>query len=80
MSPMRAAGFPPINTVADPLTITSGGPTHKHISPTTAAGNPAINTFGAEVLMMGPPTCGTIGVNGQVCMSVIRAANGMKAC
>ena len=32
MSPMRAAGSPPIITVTDPFAMTSGGPAHVHMS------------------------------------------------
>ena len=78
-SPNRAAGFPPIITVAEPFTIVSGGPTQIHKSPTTAAGKPPISTVGTQGPDTGPPTCGfgpgsTIG---QVCMSEIRAAGGI---
>src|SRR5690606_3084957 len=79
VSPCRAAGRPPIMTVADPFTIVSGGPTQVHISPTTAAGRLPINTVGTPGPTMGPPTWGTGGTPvvtiGQLCISVIRAAN-----
>src|SRR6266478_2176557 len=39
-SPIRAAGKPPISTVGEAFTITSGGPTHTAISVIRAAGNP----------------------------------------
>ena len=71
-SPCRAAGFPAIITEEDPLVILSGGPTHKHILPTVAAGSPPINTVGMPGGMMGPPVCGVPGggggglINGQV--------------
>jgi hypothetical protein len=72
---MRAAGMFPINTVADPLAIVSGGPVQVHISPIRAAGIPPMSTVGHPGGMMGPPTCGTTPVTiGQVCMSVTRAA------
>ena len=78
---MRAAGTPPIITVADPLTIESGGPTHTAMSPTRAAGSPAIKTMGHPGPLIGPPTCGiggTPGVHmGHRCMSVSLAAGGM---
>ena len=82
VSPWRAAGFFPIITVAEPLTIVSGGPTHVAESPTTEAGSLQINTVGSPGPMMGPPTWGmgegTAGVcMGHVCMSVSRAAGGM---
>jgi hypothetical protein len=80
-SPILAAGLPPIITVADPLTIESGGPTQTHMSPTTAAGIFAINTVATPGPEIGPPTCGmggTAGVCiGQVCISVNLAAKGI---
>ncbi len=82
VSPIRAAGFPPIITVAEPFTIASGGPTQTQLSPTTAAGNPPISTVGAPGPTTGPPTCGIGDGNagvciGQVCISVILAAGGI---
>lgn len=81
VSPMRAAGLPPIITVADPLMMLSGGPVHMHISPMTAAGSLPINTVGAPGPMTGPPAWGMGGKPGvcigQVCMSVILAAGGI---
>ena len=81
MSPIRAAGLLQINTVIEPSTITSGGPTHTHCDVTVAAGRPPISTVGPPGVTIGPPTCGiggTPGVTmGQVCMSVIRAAGGI---
>ena len=75
-SPILAAGKPPINTVAEPTMITSGGPVQTHMSVRRAAGNPPINTVGAPGDMIGPPTCGTTPVTiGQICMSVSLAAN-----
>jgi len=76
VSPKRAAGFPPIRTVADPMTIVSGGPVHTSISPRHAAGRPPINTVGDPGGRIGPPTCGIDGgvTIGQTCMSVILAA------
>ena len=80
MSPIRAAGLPPIITVADPMTMTSGGPTQVHISPTRAAGIPDMITVGQHGGIIGLPTCGTTPVTiGQVCISVIRDAGGMDA-
>jgi hypothetical protein len=74
-SPMRAAGLPPINTVAEPITMLSGGPTHTHISPRQAAGKPPIKTVGTPGGKIGPPTCGTGPVDiGHVCISEILAA------
>lgn len=55
-SPIRADGLPPINTVALPSIIVSGGPTQTHISPTTAAGIEPISTLGTPGPIMGPPT------------------------
>lgn len=79
---MRAAGLPPIKTVAEPLTTESGGPTQTQLSPTTAAGSPPINTVGQPGPTIGPPTWGIGGVPGvcigQVCRSVTRAAGGMS--
>jgi hypothetical protein len=76
LSPIRAAGLPPINTVPDPAAMVSGGPVQTHMSPTVAAGNPPISTVGAPGGNTGPPTCGTgPGFTiGQVCISVILAA------
>lgn len=81
VSPILAAGLPPIITVADPLTIVSGGPTQVHIPVAVAAGSPPIITVGTPGGRIGPPTCGmggTAGVTiGQTCMSETRAAGGM---
>ena len=78
LSPIRAAGFPPNITLEDPETMLSGGPTQVHMSPTVAAGCPAISTVAAPGGRMGPPTCGMGGVpgvsNGQTCMSPTLAA------
>src|ERR1700735_1199384 len=72
---MRACGILMVNTVNDPSTITSGGPTQTAISVTRAAGRPPISTVGARGARMGPPTCGTRTVTmGQTCMSVNLAA------
>jgi hypothetical protein len=77
-SPILAAGFPQINTVADPSTIESAGPTQTALSPKTAAGIFPINTVGAPGPTIGPPTCGMGGCPavtiGQVCISVSLAA------
>jgi hypothetical protein len=83
-SPMRAAGMPPIITVADPMAMVSGGPVQVQLSPTTAAGRLPTNTVGTPGPTMGPPTCGmglgTAGVcMGQVCISVNRAANDIRS-
>jgi hypothetical protein len=49
------------------------------MSPILAAGSPEMMTVGQHAGMMGPPTCGTTPVTmGQVCMSEIRAAGGMR--
>src|SRR5215210_7322966 len=81
LSPMRAAGFLPIMTFVDPMTMLSGGPVHTHMSPTVAAGMPLISTVGTPGPVIGPPTCGIGGVpgvaRGQTCMSPTRAAGGM---
>ena len=60
MSPTRAAGLPPINTVAEPIAIMPGPPgTHggtRHgcvIEPTTAAGKFPIRTVGTVLAMIG---------------------------
>jgi hypothetical protein len=81
-SPILAAGLPQIMTVADPMTMASGGPTQTQLSPTTAAGILPISTVGAPGPATGPPTWG-IGEGkagvcmGQVCISVNRAAGGI---
>src|SRR3954451_3507488 len=81
LSPTRAAGFLPIITLVDPMTIVEGGPTHTHMSPTTAAGIFAISTVGTPGPVIGPPTCGIGGVPGvcigQTCMSPRGAAGGI---
>lgn len=45
-------------TVKEPRAIMSGGPTHVAISPTRAAGIPAMITVGQHGGKIGPPTCG----------------------
>src|SRR5688500_12431676 len=81
LSPMRAARRLLMSTVVEPLTMTSGGPTQRHLSVTRAAGRKPMITLGEHVGRIGPPTCGiggTPGVTiGQVCMSVKRAAGGI---
>jgi hypothetical protein len=77
ISPCLAAGLPPINTDVLPFTITSGGPAQTHMSETTDAGNPPISTFATEGPVTGPPTCGLGVAKGQVCISVILAAEGI---
>lgn len=56
VSPILAAGFPQIKTVADPFIIESGGPTQTHESPSTATGNFPIITVGAPGPVKWPPT------------------------
>src|SRR5687768_266467 len=65
-----AAGSPPINTVAEPLTMAST----PHVSPNRAAGSPPIKTVGAPGGMMG---VGTPDVAALTMKSVIRAAGSM---
>src|SRR5215218_1159237 len=81
VSPIRAAGCPPINTVADPLMILSGGPAQVRRSPILAAGIYSIITVGQPGGITGPPTWGappgfTIG---QVCISPTLAAPGISS-
>jgi hypothetical protein len=65
-------------TVPDPAIMVSGGPVHVSISPTFAAGDPAISTVGAPGGSTGPPTCGTVPVIiGQICISPTLAAIGI---
>lgn len=74
-SRIRAAGKPLTRTVKDPITITSGGPTHVNMSEIRAWGRHPVSTVIAQGGRMGPPTCGTSTVSiGQMCMSVARAA------
>jgi hypothetical protein len=42
--------------VGEPIAITSGGPTHTHMSPTRAAGILPISTVGQHGGIIGPPT------------------------
>ncbi len=56
MSPMRAAGMPPIITVKEPSAMTSGGPTQTHMPPTVAAGIAPMSTVGTPGGNTGPPT------------------------
>src|ERR1039458_7504069 len=71
MSPMRAAGKPPIMTVLEPIAITSGGPTQTSISVTRAAGRKPIITVRQQGPEIGPPTCGTRTVTmGHTCTFV----------
>jgi hypothetical protein len=80
-SPIRAAIRPPIKTVADPIAMTSGGPTQTHMSVARTAGWPAIRTVGHPGGRIGPPTCGIGGrpgvTIGHTCISPIRAAGGI---
>ena len=62
LSPIRAAGFPPIFTVPEPCDIEEGGPTQIQVSPTTAAGIFPIKTVGSPGPRMGPPTWGIVPV------------------
>ena len=55
VSPIRAAGRPPISTVAEPFTMVSGGPTQTAMSEATAAGMPPISTVGTPGPVIGPP-------------------------
>lgn len=80
VSPMRAAGMPPMKTVAEPLAIMSGGGTTQPgggvtISKARAAGKPPISTVVHPGGRMGNggPTGGT-----DECKSVIRAAGGIR--
>jgi hypothetical protein len=76
LSPTRAAGFPPINTVDEPFIILSGGPLHVHKSPNLAAGKPPISTVTDPAGSTGPPKCGTPPglIIGQMCISLTLAA------
>lgn len=83
VSPIRAAGFLPINTVDDPLTIVSGwggGPLQSNVSPMRAAGNLPIKTVGQPNTIIPPPACGiggTPGVTmGHMCLFDNTAAGG----
>src|SRR5689334_24817003 len=76
MSPIRAAGRPPIRTVTLPITIGDGGcgPARGGIvqatmSPITAAGKPPIRTFG---------TPGPVIIPGWPIGSRMRAAGGIS--
>ncbi len=66
-SPTRAAGIPPIRTVADPLAMTSA----PQLSPIRAAGIPPISTVGAPGGIIG---VGIAEVRVLTIMSVTRAA------
>lgn len=65
VSPILAAGLPPMRTVAEPFTMVDGGPTQTQLSPTTAAGKEPIKTVGTPGPIIGPPTCGIGGVQGS---------------
>lgn len=73
-SVIRAAGRPPMSTLSDPLTITSGTWPQAAASPTRAAGNPPISTVGQPGGRIGPPPC-----TGHVCASLILAAGNTLA-
>jgi len=76
---MRAAGIPPMSTVALPFMIASGGPAHTAGVPRVAAGIPPMSTLGTPGPAMGPPTCGCGPFEtGQVCKSPTRAAGGIN--
>jgi hypothetical protein len=70
-SAILAAGSPPINTVADPLMMTSA----PHESLNRAAGSPAISTVGAPGGMIG---VGTPEVAGLLIISVTLAAGSIR--
>jgi hypothetical protein len=79
LSPRRAAGILPIITVAEPLTMLSGGPTQVAISLRRAAGIKPMSTVGQPGGRIGPPTWGfgPTGVGsciGHVCISPTLAA------
>src|SRR5437879_806569 len=69
-SPIRAAGIPPIITVADPMTMASA----PQLSPRRAAGIPPMSTVGAPggIIGTGAPMVAVLTI-----MSVTRAAGGM---
>jgi hypothetical protein len=69
---MRAAGIPPIITVAEPTTMASA----PQLSPMRAAGIPPMSTVGAPGGIMG---VGTPKVAVLTIMSVTRAAGGMAS-
>lgn len=71
-SVIRAAGMPPINTVAEPFMIAST----PQESPIFAAGNPPINTVGGPEGMIGT---GAPTVAGLTIISVTRAAGSIKS-
>lgn len=77
-SPILAAGIPPIITVAEPVTMLSGGPAQAAISPIRAAGIFPIKTVRHPGPVTGPPTCG-FGPSdaGHTCISVTLAAGGI---
>jgi hypothetical protein len=69
------AGLPVIKTDDEPAAKVSGGPVHIQLSPTIAAGKPAMSTLVLFPGNRGPPTCGTVPfTKGQVCISVALAA------
>ena len=79
LSPILAAGRPPIITVALPAAMLSGGPAQVHMPPTVAAGIPPTITVGAPGGITGPPMCGLPpgSIMGQMCMSPTLAADGI---
>jgi hypothetical protein len=79
ISPILAAGLPQMRTVAEPFAMVSGPPAHTNMSPTVADDKPPINTVTFPGGRIGPPTCGTTPVTmGQICISVILAAKGIR--
>lgn len=80
VSPIRAAGKPPIKTVALPIAIPFGAGETQTMPPgtafATAAGIPPISTVAtAAAGVIGPPTCGFgPSVSGQTTMSLARRA------
>jgi hypothetical protein len=78
VSPILAAGLPPIITEVEPMAMVSGGPVQVTMSPAHAAGMKPISTLGHPGGRMGPPTWGTVPVTmGQACMSPTLAAGGI---
>ena len=73
LSPILAAGLPPMSTLGDPTIIVSGGPTHTALAVRVAAGIPPTRTKGTPGGRIGPPTWGMGGTPGvcigHTCMS-----------
>src|SRR5690606_40786310 len=73
-SPWQTTGTPLKKTFGAPCTITSGGPTHVHMSPINAAGLLLTKIFGDPGPVIGPPTCGVLPEHiGQTCILPIVA-------